>query len=212
MIHAQERYQLGWRATACLLLAGLADFLFYREDMGWVTGIYLLLILIALLLFNPGLAHTKPGKVIVAINCVLVFALIENPSGLTIVLSFLGITSVALLSHPGWVHNAWLWLKGISSFWIQNIFRVLHDIKLFKHLIHDDGSPNWKGIPLKNWIVPLGLSLLFVILFAGANPIFIHWLELINWNRFFDFFRLSGPFYGHWQSFYVGPFSGQNFD
>lgn len=191
MIHAQERYQLGWRATACLLLAGLGDFLFYMEDLGWVTGIYLLLILIALLIFNPGLAHTKPGKVIVAINCVLAFALIENPSGLTVSLSFLGITSIALLSHPGWTHNAWLWLKGIFSFWIQNIFRVLHDIKLFKHLIHHDGNPNWRGVPLKNWILPLGLSLLFVILFAGSNPILIHWLEWINWNRFFDLFSLE---------------------
>ena len=60
MVYAQERYRLGWRATACLLLAALADFLFYMEDAGWVAGIYTLLILFGLLLFNPGLAHTKP--------------------------------------------------------------------------------------------------------------------------------------------------------
>jgi hypothetical protein len=101
VIYTQEQYQLGWRAVACLLLAGLADFLFYMEGMGWAVGIYIFIILWALLFFNPGLTHTKPCKVVIVINCVLVFALIENPSGLTITLSFFGVTSIALLSPSG---------------------------------------------------------------------------------------------------------------
>ena len=102
MIHAREQYQLGWRVTTCFLLAGLADFLFYMEGMGGAAGIYTFIILLALLFFNPGLAHNKPGKVIVTINWVLVFALIENPSGLTITLSFLGITSMAINTITKW--------------------------------------------------------------------------------------------------------------
>ena len=192
MIHATEQYQLGWRAVSCLLLAGLADFLFYMEGMGWAVGIYTFIILCALLFFNPGLAHTRPGKVIIIINWILVFALIENPSGLTITLSFLGITSIALLSHPGWTHNAGLWLRGVFDFWTQNIFRVLKDTKLLKNLFQGgEDHQNRPGIQLKNWILPLGLSLVFVILFAGANPILIHWLNLINWNWFFDLFTLE---------------------
>jgi len=186
MIHAQEHYQLGWRATACLLLAGLADFLFYMEGMGWAAGIYTFIILLALLFFNPGLAHTKPGKVIITINWILVFALIENPSGLTITLSFLGITSMALLSHPGWTHNAGLWLRGIFDFWTQNVFRVLHDAKFIKNLFQGEDDRNRSGIQLKNWILPLGLSLVFIALFTGANPVLIRWLDLINWNWIFD--------------------------
>jgi hypothetical protein len=120
-----------------------------------------------------------------------VFALIENPSGLTIILSFLGITSMALLSHPGWTHNAGLWLRGVFDFWTQNIFRVLNDIKFLKPLFQDEDNSNRSGIQLKNWILPLGLSLVFVILFAGANPILIHWLDMINWNRVFDLFTLE---------------------
>jgi hypothetical protein len=191
MIHAGEQYQLGWRATACLLLAGLADFLFYTEGMGWAVGIYTFLILWALLFFNPGLGHTRPGKVIIAINCVLVFALIENPSELTITLSFLGVTSMALLSHPGWTHNAGLWLKGVFDFWNQNIFRVIDDTKFLKNLFQGEDDQGRSGIQLKNWVLPLGLSLVFVILFAEANPILIRWLELINWNWVFNLFTLE---------------------
>ena len=191
MIYAREQYQAGWRAMLCLLLAGLADFLFYMEGLGWAVGIYTFIILWALLFFNPGLAHTTPGKVVIAINTVLVFALIENPSGLTITLSFLGITSMALLSHPGWTHNALMWLRGVFDFWAQNVFRVLNDAKLLKFLFQGEDNQNRTGIQLKNWILPLGLSLVFVILFAGANPILIHWLDLINWNWFFDLFTLE---------------------
>ncbi len=191
MIHAQEQYQLGGRAVACLLLAGLADFLFYMEGMGWAVGIYTFIISWALLFFNPGLAHTKPGKVIIAINCVLVLALVENPSGLTISLSFLGITSIALLSHPGWTHNAGLWLRGIFDFWTQNVFRVIDDAKLLKNLFQEKDNPNRSGIQLRNWILPLGLSLVFVTLFAGANPILIRWLDLINWNWIADLFTFE---------------------
>jgi len=191
MNYAREQYQLGWRATACLLLAGLADFLFYMEGMGWAVGIYTFLILWALLFFNPGLAHTKPGKVIIAVNCIFVFALIENPSGLTITLSFLGVTSMALLSHPGWTHNAGLWLRGVFDFWSQNIFRVIGDAKFLKNLFQVEDGQNQSDIQLKNWVLPLGLSLVFVILFAGANPILIRWLDLINWNWIFDLFTLE---------------------
>jgi hypothetical protein len=191
MIQAREQHQAGWRAMACLLLAGLADFLFYMEGLGWAVGIYTFIILWALLFFNPGLAHTTPGKVVIAINSVLVFALIESPSGLTITLSFLGITSIALLSHPGWTHNAGLWLRGIFDFWTQNVFRVLYDSKLLKNLFQGEDHRNRSGIHLKHWILPLGLSLVFVILFAGANPILIHWLDLINWNWVFDQFTLE---------------------
>jgi hypothetical protein len=191
MIQKQEQYRLGWRATACLLLAGLADFLFYMEGMGWAVGIYTFLILFVLLFFNPGLTHTRPGKVIIAINCVLVFALIENPSGLTITLSFFGVTSMALLSHPGWTHNALMWLRGVFDFWTQNIFRVLKDAKLLKNLFPKESNPNQPGIHLKHWVLPLGLSLVFVILFAGANPILIRWLDLINWDWILDQFTLE---------------------
>jgi len=191
MVYAQEQYQLGGRVIACLLLAGLADFLFYLEGMGWTAGIYTLMILLALLFFNPGLAHTNPGKVIITINCVLVLALIENPNGLTITMSFLGLTSIALLSHPGWTHNAWRWLKGLFNFWNQNIFRVFKDVQLFKYLFQEDGNTNPGKIRLKHWILPLGLSLVFVALFAGANPILIHWLDLINWDWIIELFAFD---------------------
>jgi Domain of unknown function (DUF4153) len=191
MIHAQEQYQLGWRAMACLLLAVLADLLFYMEGVGWTAGIYIFVILFALLLFNPGLTHTRPGKVIFTVNLVLVIALIENPSGLTITLSFLAITSMGLLSHPGWTHNARLWLRGIFNFWTQNIFRILDDSKLFRKLFSNEGNPNRAGIQLKNWILPLGLSLVFAALFAGANPILIRWLDLINWDLIIELFTFE---------------------
>ena len=182
MIHAQERYLLGWRATACLLLAGIADFLFYRAGMGWTAAIYTLTILFAILFFNRSLTQSKPNWAIIAVNLILVLALIENPSGLTLTLSFLGITSLCLSIHPGWIHNAWLWLKGIFSFWSQSVFRAFSDLKLFKYLLEEKRKPGEMNIQLKNWILPIGLSLLFVALFAGANPIFIRWLDLINWT------------------------------
>jgi hypothetical protein len=191
MIHAKEQYLLGWRATACLLLVCLADILFYREGLGWTAGIYISFILFTILFFNRRLTQSNANRVIITINLILIFALIENPSGLAITLSFLGITSTCLLSHPGWIHNAWLWLKGIFSFWAQSVFRVFIDMKLFKYLFQENRSPGRKSIQLKNWILPLGLSLMFVALFAGANPILIRWLELINWDWIIELFTFE---------------------
>jgi len=191
MNYAQEQYLLGWRATACLLLVLLADILFYREGMGWTAAIYTSAILFAMLFFNRRLIQTQFNKVIISINVVLVLSLIENPSGLAITLSFLGITSICLLSHPGWIHNAWLWLKGVFSFWAQSIFRVFLDMKLFKYLMQEKDNPDQLNIQLKNWILPIGLSLMFIALFAGANPILIRWLDLINWDWIIELFTFE---------------------
>lgn len=188
---AQERYQLGGRAVACLLLAGLADFMFYREGVGWTAAIYTFSVLFAMLFFNRSLAQSKPNRMIIAINLVLILALIESPSGLTVTLSFLGITSICLLSHPGWIHNAGLWLRGVFSFWSQSAFRAFFDIKLFKCLFQEEENSSQKGIRLRNWILPLALSLIFAVLFAGANPILIRWLELINWDWIVEVFTFE---------------------
>ena len=192
MTHAQERYQLGGRATACLLLAGLADLLFYMEGMGWTVGLYTFAVLFALLFFNSSMAHTQAGKVTIAVNFVLVLALIENPSGLTLTLSFLGITSLALLSHPVWSENTWMWLRGIFNFWIQNVFRIFRDISLFKYLFQE--NPNRKTFQLKNWILPIGLSLMFIALFTGANPILIRWMDMIHWDWIAELFTFDRIF------------------
>jgi hypothetical protein len=192
MTHTQERYQLGWRATACLLLAGLADLLFYMEGMGWTVGFYVFTVLSALLFFNSSLVHTKTGKVTIAINFILMLALIENPSGLTITLSFLGVTTIALLSHPVWHENAWLWLRGVFNFWVQNVFRAFRDTTLFKYLFQE--NPNRKKFQLRNWVLPIGLSLMFMALFAGANPILIHWLDKIDWVWLVELFTFERIF------------------
>ena len=191
MVHTQERYQLGWRATACLLLTGLADFLFYKEGMGWTVAIYTFAILFAILFFNRSLTQSESNKVVIIINLILIVALIENPSGLTITLSVLGVTTICLLSHPGWIHSTWLWLKGIISFWVQSIFRVFFDVKLFKYLLQENNNPGQMNFQLKNWILPIGLSLVFVALFAGANPILIRWLDLINWDLIIELFTFE---------------------
>jgi len=191
MNHAQEQYQLGGRATACLLLAGVADLLFYREEFGWTAGVFAFAVLFAILFFNRRLTQSNANKVIISINIALVLALIENPSGLTITLSALGITSICLSSHPGWIHSAWLWLKGIFSFWAQNALRALIDVKLFKYLFQEEENPGRMSFQLKNWILPLALSLIFVALFAGANPILIRWLELINWDWIAEWFTFE---------------------
>ena len=79
MIRAQEQYSVGMAGDS-LPPAGRASGLsIYMEGMGWAAGIYTLVILLALLVFNPSLTHTKPGKMIIVINWVLVIALIENP-------------------------------------------------------------------------------------------------------------------------------------
>jgi hypothetical protein len=186
-----EAYPSGWRVIACLLMAGLADLLFYNEGLGWTAGFYTFVILSALLFFNPSLIYTRPNKVIIAINFVWVLALIENPSGLTLTLAFLGVTTIALLSHPGWIHNAGLWLKGIFNFWAQNVLKVFMDLKFIKYLFQSENHRSRPGIHLKNWILPLGLSLVFVLLFAGANPVLIRWLDLVNWKRIVDFLTLE---------------------
>ncbi|MDH5763991.1 MAG: DUF4173 domain-containing protein [Nitrospinota bacterium] len=186
-----EAYPSGWRVIACLLMAGLADLLFYNEGLGWTAGFFTFVILSTLLFFNPSLVLTRPNKVIIAINFVWVLALIENPSGLTLTLAFLGVTTIALLSHPGWIHNAGLWLRGILDFWTQNVLKVFMDLKFIKYLFQSENHRSRSSIQLKNWILPLGLSLVFVFLFAGANPVLIRWLDLVNWNWIVDFLTLE---------------------
>ena len=184
----EKENQLGWQVLTCLLFAGLADILFYKEGLGWTVGIYTFVIISGLLIFNPYFVYTKPGKVTIAINIALVFALIENLSGLTFFLSFLGITSIALLSNPVWRQNAWLWLKGTGNFWAQNILRVFRDVKIFKTYFQGENRLN---IQFKNWILPFGLSLIFVSLIAGANPILTRLWNLIDWDWIVQLFAFE---------------------
>ncbi|OGV61475.1 MAG: hypothetical protein A3K19_19955 [Lentisphaerae bacterium RIFOXYB12_FULL_65_16] len=154
----------------------LADWLFYRHPVGWTLGLFAWALLLLTVLRGPRALRSGPAWVLLILLHGLVLALIDQPGTLNVLLTVAGLGAVALCARWGWKPDARVWLgRGILFFgigWTQ----VLRDLATARRW-RNRGTPAKRGSVLGRWLLPVTLSLVFVLLFAAANPIISSWLK-----------------------------------
>jgi hypothetical protein len=180
-ISIQSQFGL-WRRSWFVLLAGSlasaagADLFFYRHNLGWTAGAYLLLLtfLIALRSWLPHI-RLKVSLLLLAVLG-LAIALVQSPTRFNIACAILALGTLALslrLPQPArlteWIFRWWHLLFAPLS-------RPLHDgSRMVRWFVR---HPNAATGPLRTvglWTIPICLGGFFAMLFSIANPIVDHW-------------------------------------
>ena len=176
-------------AGVSLLSAVLADFLFYDRVIGWTLGGFVGWLLLLLLIRNGRSLLTGRrwawGWTITLLTIGSCVSLVLEPGTIAVVLSLILISTLAMLAH-GWSPRSlgWRWLWQMGWAWLMAFSRPIRDSRLAKRWVrrtHGVRSRVARAARLA-WafvgiVIPLVLSLIFLGLFALANPVVAEWMS-----------------------------------
>jgi hypothetical protein len=177
-----------------LLLVVAADILFFEKPAGISLAMFAGLLLLAVAAVHPK-ASRQPGlaaKAIIAATAII--PLVENISGLSIVVGLIGLSAFAL-SVSGRMRAEPANAAGrIAAFLLALPFRLLRDLLRSRTAAATMKGSRIRVGSLVVWVVPLLLGGVFLALFGIANPVIEHWLSLIDfWAllEFLDIWRIA---------------------
>ena len=176
-------------AGVSLLTAALADFLFYDQIVGWTLGGFVAWLLLLMLLRDGRKLLRGPrwawGWALSLMTTGLCVSLVLEPGTIAVVLSLIMLTTLAMLAH-GWRSRSlgWRWLGQLVMSWAMAISRPIRDSRLARKWAHRTQGLRSRAIGIARWVwtfagifIPLLLSLVFLSLFALANPVVSDWMS-----------------------------------
>ncbi len=169
--------------SAASALALAADLFFYPPcAVGWPIGAFVALLTVPLI----ARGRVRPERAALLPLCAtwgLVPALIADPGVLPAMLALLGLLAVSVCMRGGGARTVPQWAARIGACAVLGPFMFAADLRLLRRCAR--GSHVLR--PLLLWALPVVLSLLFVALFAFANPIIEDWVATA-FGRVGDFF------------------------
>ena len=162
----------------CVALAALADWLFWGRPRGWTVGAYGLVLTGGLLLWEWRRPRGAPALLVLAALLVLLLQCVEEPGRLAVGLAVLALFSLAVILREAWTTQAVDWLRRWGVLAGAGWRVVIRDGCEWQRAQQADG-----GVvrPVRRvvggWAIPLGLTIVFLVLFAAANPVISQWLS-----------------------------------
>jgi hypothetical protein len=172
-----------WRQSYAIVLLGTvgvvaaADYFIYRgAGLGWTAALVAGAMLFALAVRDTRFLTTFGGRVVWLASIGLLFALVEQPTWLNVLYALVCVSTLALINSSGWTGDfvRWLqrWLLWAATAW-SRVF--LDNGVAMRWLVRRGLSPTLaRGVAA--WVIPVLLSLVFVGIFALANPIISGWI------------------------------------
>lgn len=163
-------------------LTALADVLFYRHAAGWTLGVYPLLL--ALVLACRARPHARrQADALLALALVPCVALTLRTGWLAAVTLTVLVSVLAVTARGGAPASALEWPACLGRLAWRGWGRVWADGNLVtKWRRRAKPASRQPGQLLRNWLAPLGMTLVFLLLFAAANPVLTLWLRrLADW-------------------------------
>jgi hypothetical protein len=172
-----KRHPARFKVAIALVVAGLADWLFYHGDG---VGISVVLFVVALmcgsLLANSDGLDRKRATLATIIFLAGLVPAIEDLNLLSFLFIFLGLgLSIAILTNPN-LERPGDWLRALRDLLLIGPLRSIGEAKALFNL-----PVPWAGVVV--WFVPLALGAVFVFLFAAANPLIERWLAPLDLGR-----------------------------
>ncbi|CAI9412987.1 hypothetical protein ANOBCDAF_02833 [Pleomorphomonas sp. T1.2MG-36] len=168
------------RAVVLVLLVAIADLLFYdRPAAGLPTALFLGLLFTVTAVFNR--LHSSMGVRLAALALVVaaVAALAADADPLSVPLVIcLSAAGAVLLVHGG---IGWAAVAGLAA-WIPfgGWLRFISDIERVRRAACRRARPRFDVF---GWVVTVGLSLFFLLVFLTANPVIERWAALMRPDR-----------------------------
>jgi hypothetical protein len=173
--------------TATLITVALADFLFYDHVLGWTAAAFTFFLLFLLVASDGRFLRSAGGWIALVALLGLLYSLIEQPTWLNIPYALLCLTALVIISRTGWQRNVSEWIAQWTSLFLSGIVRLFADNRIASRWVARRGLSPRATRGLAAWILPLLLGVIFIILFAIANPVISQWLTSFrDWiNRTF---------------------------
>ncbi len=172
------------RLVAAIVLAGLADWLFYDENAGISFVIFAIALASISLMTNLETVDRRKLPLAAIILIAGLVPAIEDYSTISLGFALLtmGVAAAMLTNH------------GFDS--LADRVRALRELYVFApfRLIRDAiGALNLPGISsgIAVWVIPVLMSCIFLALFASANPLIERWLSAANLAKLTENVSLS---------------------
>lgn len=171
---------LSAKLAMALLLAALADWLFYGHRVGLSLVIFAIAITCASLLANHAALDCRRAAIGGAVVALGLMPAVEELTALSsVILVAALVVALLLATNPettGLADRA----RALRNLLLFGFWRFFPDaLQIF------DLSAFTRGIAL--WLLPAALSTVFVALFAAANPVIEQWVSLLNPRVVFEY-------------------------
>lgn len=179
--------RLGALAAVCVGCVVVANWWFWQQPVGWTMGALGLLLAVALVAWERRLPRGRAAGMVAWGVIGLCLACAEEPGVLTALVGIVALSTLALTLRDGWAADgpAWVgrWLRLLIGGWLC----PLQDLRAWRYVQRHRTDAGGAGERwLRNWLPPILLSGVFLVLFAVANPVITRWLEAI-WRQVCDF-------------------------
>jgi hypothetical protein len=168
-VPVRRDYSFAAKAVVAAALLVLGDWLFSGWRGGATLGIYALLLLVALAATRPALLRSRRALVAGAAATLFAIALGDDPSLLTAALFWAAATLAALLPRARF-DTAWRWTIRLLCHLVLSVPQPIRDWRQAQRARRRGGSVSlWSSLPIM--VLPVAGSLVFILLFANANPL-----------------------------------------
>ena len=155
----------------------LADFLFYKQAIGWAAGLFGIVMVGFYFLHNQAISKSLWAQIITILTICQCLILIEKSSAMSLCLMVLGLMSLSLLRRDDWKNNAALWLAYCLLFFAGFLYPLRRLNNALKKYQRRYVLPNTAVVFVRGWFLPIVFSCLFLFLFSQANPIIQNWFK-----------------------------------
>ncbi len=178
------RYSFLLKIGGALLLVALADFLFWDQGAGATLGLFALAWLVVVAGLRLEMLRRWPSRLALAASLLFALALAFDPGPLALLLFAAALTIAALLPRMAGFGDGWRWLVRLIAHGVLSAVGPVRDLLLLRKARRRRGGAGFlRGATML--IVPLLGSILFLALFAQANPLIQASLDrLAFWPNF----------------------------
>jgi hypothetical protein len=157
------------KPVAAAGLIAMADLLFYHQRAGSTVGLFCLSLLTFVLISRPEILRHRAASLASVAAGVLGLILVEQPGILAGALFWLSITLAVLLPKAARFDDGWRWAKRLALHLLRAIIAPVGDMGRGRRAARR--RPIGLGHHLPVLVLPVLGSLLFLALFARANPL-----------------------------------------
>lgn len=188
LIRACRRWCGFWlKVAGAIAIVVLADISAHEPEArmlgGGNVGLFGVVSLAIVLLTRPAILRDRQACVAVSVAVLLCVSLLNDPGFLTFVGLWAAMAMAVLLTRASRFGDAWLWTQRLLLAGVQALgFLPLRDLALLLHPRLRRRLPSFR-LSFLGLFMPITGSIVFILLFASANPVIERFVPTIDIER-----------------------------
>jgi hypothetical protein len=176
--HAARDWSFLYKLIGALALAGIAQGLFVMQRGGATIGGFAMLLLLVAALLRPALWRNRAARAALAAAAYFALVLAFDPGLLALLLYWTMLTLAALLARAARFGDGWRWTQRLFLHGVLSPFAPLRDLVILNKT--RGRRAGGLGRIAMMFVLPVLGTLLFLALFAAANPLIENFLVRID--------------------------------